>query len=1042
MKPYLVVCSHLVGFFLCALCGLPSALAAAKPNIIVIMSDDAAYSDFGFTAAFHNISTKIKTPNLDALAQQSVFGSSFYTAHSLCSPTRAGLLTGQYSQRYGYEYNISNDVNSTEGLVGQQITMAQRLKPLGYTTGIVGKWHLGYTDGVNRPLDKGFDEFFGLLGGGRHFFQESAGIYGSLWKNNQPYETQWRQEGDTSRYDPVKGRYLTDAFGEEATDFVNRHAADENPFFLYVPLTGPHEPWEAKQSDLDLFLDVPDVNRRTIAAMTYAVDRAVGDVLGALQANGIDDNTIVVFTNDNGATSYIKNPPFRGHKGTAYEGGIRVPFLIKAPGLQPGVYNAPLTALDLLPTFLSAAGGDVTQFAHDGYDVMPLLKGEATDDPNKARFWRNFDSYAVRKGDWKLTRISPGYPSGPFLFNLANDPDENDYSNNARYPQKVAELTRELTYWEAQMAKPKWGGDDSTLSQNLFDHFVFRNDLAASTNWSTASAWLQGGTANIKTMSRADAYANGIFEFGVRNDADYTATNDMKRMTRETFMLNQMRLTGSFGGAANRQGTINGNAVLFVKSLNGELPQIRLDATSSGTPAGFTFQVSNELQLLHDLEITGDGTQQFVISGRIRDYYEPLQPNVTTPHNVRKMGTSTVTLTGNNTFAGELTIDGGRVLVSGPSAAIVGASRININNGGRLALDGGTIDVPQINVAPGGRLSLLSGTLRIHSVVGDLEGAGGVFSPGNSSSDGAISGNFTLDSGATLRVQLSNPGPGNPSGRLSIGGAATLGGMLLVQFANGFTPTSLQSFEFLTADEIQGGFSQFSLPALSNGLGWQLRYTTRSVALSVQPSANTLSIAPIGDYNLDGQVDSADYTVWRDSLGSTTALAADGNGDHLVNDVDYGIWKAHFGTVATLPGDFNGDGAVDAADYTVWRDTVGNSNLLFANGAGAHALTQDDYNAWKSNFGASTALPGDFNLDGAVDAADYSVWRDGLGSRFTMNDYNTWKANFGNTRGTAAGIGSAGGAAFSSSVPEPISMLLAALGVASGLILGLPRSRR
>lgn len=408
---------------LIAIAGCAGHSFAAQPNIVLIMSDDAAYSEFGFSAALNNRTTINETPNLDALAQQSVIASQAYSAYSLCSPTRAGLLTGQYQQRYGYEDNISNDFTSTQGLVDQQVTIAERLKPLGYTTGIVGKWHQGYTDGVNRPLDKGFDEFYGLLGGGRSYWTQSA-QQTAIWKNNQYYETQYRQEGDPTKYDPVKGRYVTDAFGEEAVDFVNRHAGDENPFFLYLPFTAPHEPWEAKQADLDHFAHITDPNRRAIAAMTYALDRSVGEVLDAIDANGIDDNTIVIFTNDNGAVSYVGNPPFKGHKGTTWEGGIRVPFMIKAPGLEPGVYDSPITFFDVLPTLVTAGGGDISQIPHDGYDVMPYLAGDATDDPTKTRFWRSLDKWAVRKGDWKLESPYVGF-TGVFLHNIATDPDEN-----------------------------------------------------------------------------------------------------------------------------------------------------------------------------------------------------------------------------------------------------------------------------------------------------------------------------------------------------------------------------------------------------------------------------------------------------------------------------------------------------------------------------------------------------------------------------------------------------------------------------------------
>jgi autotransporter-associated beta strand protein len=967
MKLHHAVCPRLVGIFLGLLCGLSFARGAEKPNVVFIMADDAAYSDFGFSAALNGRTTSFETPNLDALAQQSVVASQAYVAHSLCSPTRAGLLTGQFQQRFGYEDNISTDVNSTQGLVAEQVTIAQRLKPLGYTTGIIGKWHLGYTDGVNRPLDKGFDEFYGLLGGGRYYFHDTSGD-SHMWKNNQPYEAQYRQEGDQSKYDPVKGRYVTDAWGEEAVDFIDRHANDENPFFLYLSFTTPHTPQEAKQADLDHFASITDPTRRAIAAMTYAMDRSIGDVLDALATNGLDENTIVVFTNDNGATSYVGNPPFKGHKGTTWEGGIRVPLLVKGPGLEPGVYDSPISFFDMLPTIVTAAGGDVSQFPHDGHDVMPYLKGEGVEDPNRVLFWRSGIVWAVRKGDWKLE--SP-YADSFFLHNIAEDTDENYYQYYNTRPDIVADLLRELTNWEAQMAKPKW----SSLgieNQNLFDHFVFRTDQGNAVNWSTASAWEQADTAFIATLKPGDAYPNAVLEFGVRDDGDYVAANDMTRSSRRTFMLNQLRLTGNLTSVADRQATINGNKVLFVRSLNGELPSIRLDATS-GTSANFTFRIDNELQLLHDLEITGNGTQNFIISGSIRDYYEVKQPEVSQPHSVRKLGSSAVTLTGNNTFAGSLTIESGELAVDGTSGAIDGASSVVVESGAKLALRGGLIRTPSLVAATGSIFQFTGGTLKVNDVTGNLVNSGGNFAPGMSTAISSISQGFTQSAGV-LQIEIGGVNPGTGFDKLQVGGSALLGGALQVQLLNGFSPLLNQSFQVLTADDgIAGMFGANLLPVLPAGLAWQVVYRTNGVTLNIAPTGQQAIVSPVGDFNRDGTVNAADYSVWRNSLGSSTVMAADGNGDNLVNQDDYAIWKNHFG------------------------------------------LT------W-------SPLAGDFNFDGHVNAADYTIWRNGLGETYTLDDYDDWKANFG-----ASPPGS--GSAASASVPEPAAWLICLVGLLAGAVL-------
>jgi autotransporter-associated beta strand protein len=415
-----------------------------------------------------------------------------------------------------------------------------------------------------------------------------------------------------------------------------------------------------------------DPTQQKLAAMMYAADRAVGDVLNALVAHGVDQNTVIVLTNDNGDPAPYENDPFRGGKGQLLEGGIRVPFLIKAPGISPGVYDRPITSLDVMPTFLALAGGDPNGIETDGVDVLPYLSGELSGDPHEVLHWRSSDHrFVVRRGDWKLTRPEGGGGSIR-LYNLANDISErtNVVGQN---PVIVQELLRELTYWEAQMAKPRWGSFGAA-TMNLFDHFVF-GSTTGSAAWSTANQWRQV-SGEIVTLKQEDGYANAVLEFRT-STADYVATNDMKRATLETFMLNELRFIGDYASAESHQATINGNDLLLVKSLDGQPPRITLEGIAAPDAGEFGFYLDNEVQLLDDLEIGGDGTQTLEIGGAIVDYYEP--------RGVRKTGTSQVRLAGNNTYSGDTVVEAGEFIIAQPSLA--DSADIRLLSGATLTLD-------------------------------------------------------------------------------------------------------------------------------------------------------------------------------------------------------------------------------------------------------------------------------------------------------------------------------------------------------------------
>ncbi|HMP07459.1 MAG TPA: sulfatase-like hydrolase/transferase, partial [Lacipirellulaceae bacterium] len=492
------------------LCAQPT-----QPNVVVILTDDAGYSDLGFAAALTGQTFRGMTPHLDALAQQSVVFRQGYAA-PVCTPTRVGLLTGLYQQRQGVERVLGNDLGQTAGLSGDAVTMAHHLRSLGYATGAIGKWHLGYVAGVNRPNDMGFDEFYGFLSGSRQYFADVSPSNVML-RNTTNVESQWRAEGDVGLYDPVGGRYVTDALGEEAAAFIDRQAAASTPFFLYVALSAPHSPYTAKQQDYDLFPDLDGPQRKT-TAMVHAADRAVGMITSALATHGIEDNTVIVFLNDNGGTSDHFNQPWRDFKASVFEGGVRVPYMIKLPGLSPGVYEAPVTLYDMAPTIVAAAGGSLDSHQTDGVDLLPYLTGANPSQPHDVVYFRNNEVWAIRRGDWKLGRMST--TSTRALFNLATHPAEN-FNQLALQPEIAETLAREFTRWEATMAKPKFGAL-GTMDRNLFDHFVLPGDAQEAVNWSQHGVWRPVGVPSTPVrLNPDDGYANAVLEFTVKQGGDY-----------------------------------------------------------------------------------------------------------------------------------------------------------------------------------------------------------------------------------------------------------------------------------------------------------------------------------------------------------------------------------------------------------------------------------------------------------------------------------------------------------------------------------------
>ncbi|MFO1076281.1 MAG: sulfatase-like hydrolase/transferase [Planctomycetota bacterium] len=411
-----------------------------QPNVVVILSDDAGYGDFSMHGA-----TDLATPRIDSIAQGGVRCTNGYVSGPVCSPTRAGLMTGRYQQRFGHELNIPPAWSETNGLPLEERTLAELMRAAGYRTHALGKWHLGYADHF-QPIARGFDHYWGFLQGARSYFP--------LAKTTRLNRILADRAPQPEDFD-----YLTDELGRQAAKAIADRG--DKPLFLYLAFNAVHAPMHATDKDLE-GAEGPERRRRLIA-MTRALDRAVGMVLDALDQAGIADDTLLFFLNDNGGAvnNASRNGPLRGHKGQTFEGGIRVPFLARWPGHLPKgtVCDEPVIQLDIAATALAAAGASPpTEHPLDGTDLLPHLRGDAKAPPHEALFWRFGDSWAIRMGAWKLVHQGDG---APMLFDLAHDIGE-AADLAAKEPERVKALQARFDAWARELAPPRWSmkGDD------------------------------------------------------------------------------------------------------------------------------------------------------------------------------------------------------------------------------------------------------------------------------------------------------------------------------------------------------------------------------------------------------------------------------------------------------------------------------------------------------------------------------------------------------------------------------------------------------
>lgn len=434
-----------------------------RPNLIVIMTDDQGYNDVGF-----NGSKEIPTPHIDSIAYNGVKFTDGYVSFPVCGPSRAGFITGRYQDRFGFTTNPTQDPNNeTAGLPLSENTMADILKEVGYSSAIVGKWHLG-THPKFHPLERGFDYFYGFLSGGHNYMPELLTLedLSEVSRKWQWYSTKIRENRTTVELK----KYLTEALTDSAISFIDKHEEEtDSPFMLFLSYNAPHTPFQATKKYLDRFNHIENWGRKHYCAMISAVDDGVGEILEKLKKEGIEDNTIIFFLSDNGGPvkHAANNYPLKGAKGDLFEGGIRVPFAMQWSGKIPAgiIYSNPVISLDIMATITELSGAKIDpERPLDGVNLIPFLLGEKEGKPHEYLFWRKWEqnAMAVRHEDKKLVAPKQWEKQGCNLFTLSDDIGESRNMISEDIPSSKT-LTKLWINWNKQLKDrvfPALGNDN------------------------------------------------------------------------------------------------------------------------------------------------------------------------------------------------------------------------------------------------------------------------------------------------------------------------------------------------------------------------------------------------------------------------------------------------------------------------------------------------------------------------------------------------------------------------------------------------------
>ena len=436
----------------------------SKPNIIIIMADDLGYADVGF-----NGSKEINTPELDILAVNGMKFTSGYVAHPFCGPSRAALMTGRYPHTIGSQFNLpaSSEAYGTMGITTSETFMSKMLQNAGYYTGAIGKWHLGDVPKYH-PNNRGFQDFYGFLGGGHNYFPEDyTKKYAQQKASGQKFIFDYVKPLEHNKKNvPNPTEYLTDELSRKAVDFVNSASKKKTPFFLYLAYNAPHVPLEAKAADMKKFMHIKDKDRRTYAAMVYAVDRGVGELVNSLKANNVLNNTLIVFLSDNGGklSKGANNYPLKEGKGSTAEGGYRVPMFFHYPDKIKSntTFDYPISTLDFYPTFAALAQAEIPEDKIlDGKDLWQSIV--AAENPRKDEYvfvMRHREGYTdvgVRQNQWKALKTNQ---QDWKLFNIDDDIGE-EIDLSVQHKGQLNEMINAAKDWSRTHSEPLWFDPES-----------------------------------------------------------------------------------------------------------------------------------------------------------------------------------------------------------------------------------------------------------------------------------------------------------------------------------------------------------------------------------------------------------------------------------------------------------------------------------------------------------------------------------------------------------------------------------------------------